>query len=96
MQSNVIVMSPDDLKQLVVEAIKEYFASMPKEEKTEQKKEFYNSKELCDLAQISQTTLWRMENDGFIVANRVGRKKLYEKEMVAGLIASGKLSKYTR
>lgn len=94
MNANFVVMSRDDVKQLVFEALDEYFASAPKE-KAEPKQEFYNSKELCDVAQISQTTLWRKEKEGVIVPSKVGRKKLYDKALVAELITSGKLAKYT-
>ena len=57
--------------------------------------EYYERSQLCDLAHISPTTLWRMEKDGLIKKVKFGRRNLYLKTDVDELLSSGKLSKYS-
>ena len=58
--------------------------------------EYYDREQLCTMAHISPSTLWRMENDGIIHKVKFGRRNLYLKADVDELLNSGKLAKYSR
>ncbi len=55
---------------------------------------FYDRDELCDLLHIAYPTLWRIEKAGLLKGVKVGRRKLYARQEVHMLIASGKLASY--
>lgn len=58
--------------------------------------EYYDRKQLCKLAHISSSTLWRLEEEGLIKKMKFGRRNLYSKADVDIILASGQLAKYNR
>jgi hypothetical protein len=68
--------------------------TMPQE--SEQPSEYYTRDELCHMAHISPTTLWRMEQEGLVPKVKFGRTNLYPRKEINDLLASGKLNKHTR
>ena len=55
---------------------------------------YYDRDELCGQLHISFPTLWRIEKAGLLKGVKVGRRKLYARQEVHMLIASGKLASY--
>lgn len=47
--------------------------------------------EVCQLAHITETTLWRLEKAGTIRKIKLGRKNLYSRQDVEELLGSGGL-----
>lgn len=84
------------------ELLDEYFVShevtaMVKSQPSPKGEEqYYDRDEVCRLAHVSYTTLWRMEKDGVIEKHKVRRRNLYLRKEVDDLTASGKLGKYSR
>lgn len=68
--------------------------TMPQE--SDPPSEYYTRDELCHLAHISSTTLWRMEQDGLIKKRKFGKKNLYLKSEIDALLQEGKLDKCSR
>ena len=58
--------------------------------------EYYDRKQLCKLAHISSSTLWRLEEEGLIKKMKFGRRNLYSKADIDNLIKSAQLNKYSR
>lgn len=102
MESPIVLTTPEALKAMLKELLDEYFGShdLPTKAKpqTSQKGEelYYDRDEVCRLAHVSYTTLWRMEKDGVIEKHKVRRRNLYLRKEVDDLTASGKLAKYSR
>lgn len=67
---------------------------MPQE--NEEQSDYYSRDELCRLAHISSTTLWRMEQEGLVPKVKFGRTNLYPRKEINDLLASGKLNKHPR
>ena len=67
---------------------------MPQE--NEKQSDYYSRDELCRLAHISSTTLWRMEQEGLVPKVKFGRTNLYPRKEINDLMASGKLNKHPR
>lgn len=67
---------------------------MPQE--NEKQSDYYSRDELCRLAHISSTTLWRMEQEGLVPKVKFGRTNLYPRKEINDLLASGKLNKHPR
>ena len=67
---------------------------MPQE--NEEQSDYYSRDELCRLAHISSTTLWRMEQEGLVPKVKFVRTNLYPRKEINDLMASGKLNKHPR
>lgn len=53
---------------------------------------YYTRAELCQLAHITESTLWRLEKAGIIKKIKLGRKNLYSRLDVEALLRSGGFS----
>ncbi len=99
MDTSLISINVEGIQQVVRQAIRE---EIGKQVKTVLKQsesvlpEYYDRKQLCELAHISPCTLWRMEEAGLIRKLKFGRRNLYSKADVDDLLSSGKLAKYSR
>ena len=86
------------LQERIAEIVKDAIAaSLPSSQMQQDNSEdssYYTRSELCQLAHITETTLWRLEREGVIKKIKFGRKNLYSKQEVNQLIKSGKLAKY--
>lgn len=83
-----------DLKEAIRETIAEVMTS-PQQVDNE-RDTLLSSKELCNLLNVSSVTLWRMQKEGRLKPQRVGRKVVFSKNEVMALVKEGKLSKYCR
>ena len=81
------------LKLLIIEA---RLPVLEQPHESEQPSEYYSRDELCHLAHISSSTLWRMEQDGLIKKRKFGRKNLYLKSEIDALLQEGNLAKRSR
>ena len=50
---------------------------------------YYTRAELCQLAHITESTLWRLEKAGIVKKIKLGRKNLYSRLDVEALLGSG-------
>ena len=94
MNTSLISLNVDGIQEAVRQAIREEIGKQVKNMPVQP--EYYERKQLCELAHISPSTLWRMEEDGIIQKLKFGRRNLYSKAEVDNLIISGKLAKYSR
>lgn len=89
----------DGLEQAIKDAIAQAIeAKTPVKEvkESKQQSEYYTRDELCHLAHISASTLWRMEKDKLVPKLKFGKTNLYSKKVIDELLATGKLNKYAR
>ena len=89
----------DGLEQAIKDAIAQAIeANKPVKEveESKQQSEYYTRDELCHLAHISASTLWRMEKDKLVPKLKFGKTNLYSKKVIDELLATGKLNKYAR
>lgn len=102
MDNSIILTTPEALKSMLWDLLDEYFNSHDLPAQTNQRQvqkveeKYYDRDEVCRLAHVSHTTLWRMEREGVIEKHKVRRRNLYLRNEVDDLIASGKLAKYSR
>ncbi len=89
--TNLIVASglKERIAEIVKEAVAANLASQQKQADTVDKSEYYTRSELCQLAHITETTLWRLEGKGVIKKIKFGRKNLYSRLEVDALLGSG-------
>jgi hypothetical protein len=99
MNTSLISLNVEGIQEAVRQAIREEIGKQVKNvviQAEPLQPEYYDRKQLCELAHISPSTLWRMEEDGIIQKLKFGRRNLYSKAEVDNLIISGKLAKYSR
>lgn len=101
MENAIFLISKDELRDLMTETLNSYFAAHPLQQDQPSEPEddvnkYYDRSELCKLAHISSTTLWRMEKEGLVEKRKFGRKNLYLRADIDRLLATGKLHLYTR
>ena len=80
------------LEERIVAIIKEAISgNLPSPQKLEYKDDspYFTRSELCQLAHITETTLWRLEKEGIIKKIKLGRKNLYSRLDVEALLGSG-------
>ena len=81
------------LQERIAEIVKDAIAaSLPSSQKQQDNSEdssYYTRSELCQLAHITETTLWRLEKEGVIKKIKFGRKNLYSRLDVDALLGSG-------
>ena len=92
---NLIVLKESQLAEMIYETLCRCFdeRNIGKLEKPVEHG-FYERDELCEYGHISLTTLWRLEKAGVLNSVKVGRRKLYAKQDVNQLIASGQLANF--
>ena len=76
------------IKEIVKNAVNES-STQPEAAKASENSEYYTRSELCQLAHITETTLWRLEKAGIIRKIKLGRKNLYSRLDVDALLGSG-------
>ncbi|MEY8849700.1 helix-turn-helix transcriptional regulator [Psychroserpens sp. XS_ASV72] len=81
--------NPDQLKDLIVEGIREEFKELISQ-LTPQKnqEELLTRKEVCTILQCSMTTLWHWDNKDLLKPVRIGRNVRYRKSDVDVFINS--------
>lgn len=84
------------ITEAVAQAIEARLPVLEQPHESEQPSEYYSRDELCHLAHISSSTLWRMEQDGLIKKRKFGRKNLYLKSEIDALLQEGNLAKRSR
>ncbi len=81
------------LQERIAEIVKDAIAaSLPSSQKQQDNSEdsaYHTRSELCQLAHITETTLWRLEREGVIKKIKFGRKNLYSRLDVDALLGSG-------
>lgn len=95
---NIKLVTAADIKAAIKEAVAEALAE-EREKQLEAKKHeetMLNSEDAKRMLNITDVTLWRWEKEGIVTFAKVGRKKLYNKADILNLIASGKVTKYSR
>lgn len=92
--TNFVMVDMADLKEAIRETIAEVMK--PQQVDNDERDTLLSSKELCDLLNVSSVTLWRMQKEGRLQPQRVGRKVVFSKNEVMALVKEGKLSKYCR
>ncbi len=96
---NSINIRIEGLEQAIKDAVAQAIKTMLPEKEakvSEKQSEYYTRDELCHLAHISASTLWRMEKDKLIPKLKFGKTNLYPKKEIDELLMSGKLNKYSR
>lgn len=83
---NIVIISKDELRQVVADAMRMNTTPITKENDG-----YYTTNDMCKLLHITRVTLWRLRKDGLITGVKVGKKNLYDKTYVNDLIAAGKL-----
>lgn len=89
----------DGLEQAIKDAIAQAIEAktpVKEVEESKQQSEYYTRDELCHLAHISASTLWRMEKNKLVPKLKFGKTNLYSKKVIDELLATGKLNKYAR
>ena len=84
------------ITEAVAQAIEARLPIIEQPQEREQPSEYYSRDQLCHLAHISPTTLWRMEQDGLIKKRKFGKKNLYLKSEIDALLQKGNLAKRSR
>ena len=88
MQGNFIMLQKEDLKEAIAEVLETMVGkNLLKEPVPAESTEYYTRDELCARLHITYTTLWRMEKRGEIHVHKIGRRNLYSKQEVDGLIS---------
>lgn len=83
MGTNIIMLNPEELKAIIIDAIKPLISS---QKNIENEDSFITRKETADLLHISLTTLDTYTKQGLLVRYKVGHRVLYKKsEITASL-----------
>ena len=77
------------LGNIVKEAVSTSLQPSPKQTEYPDDSAYYTRAELCQLAHITESTLWRLEKSGVIRKIKLGRKNLYSRLDVEALLGSG-------
>lgn len=93
MAKNFILIDSEELELLLKKCLAEYFpsATVSKSVSADMPTKYCSRDEVCDMAHISYSTLWRMEQEGLIKKIKVGRRNLYLNSDIEDLLASGSL-----
>ncbi len=88
-----VFLQASGLKERIEEIVKDAVSTslQPSSKPTENKDDsaYYTRAELCQLAHITESTLWRLEKSGIIRKIKLGRKNLYSRLDVEALLGSG-------
>lgn len=77
------------IAQIVKEAVSDSLQPSQKPFENSEDSAYYTRAELCQLAHITESTLWRLEKAGIIKKIKLGRKNLYSRLDVEALLGSG-------
>lgn len=77
------------IAEIVKDAVAANLSSPQKQQDNTEDSAYYTRSELCQLAHITETTLWRLEKEGVIKKIKFGRKNLYSRLDVDALLGSG-------
>lgn len=77
------------IEEIVRDAVTSSFQQSQKPDEGSENLAYLTRSELCQLAHITETTLWRLEKTGIIKKIKFGRKNLYSRLDVEGLLGSG-------
>ena len=83
---------PEMIRDIVREATTEAQTKEPTKDPDESCAYFTRS-EVCQMARITETTLWRLEKEGIVKKVKLGRKNLYPRIEIEALLGSGGFSK---
>jgi hypothetical protein len=72
--------SPDELKQLIKEVIKEEFMDFKKNLEIKGSDILLTRSETCEFLKIDSSTLWSWTNKGKITCYGIGARRYYKKE----------------
>lgn len=85
-KANLLVqLSVGDLQQLIQEAIKtelKTITSLLTEKPKEKENELLTRKEVCNLLNVSETTLFHWNNDNTLPAQKIGSRVYYQKAQI--------------
>ena len=79
------------LKERIAEIVKDAVSAnlpSPQQQDNAEDSAYYTRSELCQLAHITETTLWRLEKASIIRKIKLGRKNLYSRLDVDALLGS--------
>ncbi len=76
------------LGEIVKDAVSTSLQPSPKPSENSDDSPYYTRAELCQLAHITESTLWRLEKSGVIRKIKLGRKNLYPRLDVEALLGS--------
>lgn len=77
------------IEEIVRDAVTSSFQQSQKPDEGSENPAYLTRSELCQLAHITETTLWCLEKAGVIKKIKFGRKNLYSRLDVEGLLGSG-------
>lgn len=80
---------PELIEKIVRKAMVENIHTVPEPRKSNDDSAYFTRSEVCQLAHITETTLWRLEKAGVIKKIKLGRKNLYSRLEVEALLGSG-------
>lgn len=78
-QVQIIQVTPEQLNQVVQDALKLQFDEFKKSFEPKQPDEIYSPEETSELLKISTVTLWRWTKEGKIKAHGIGGRTYYKK-----------------
>jgi excisionase family DNA binding protein len=87
-QIQITNMSPEELKELVKECIKESISKQeePKTGKEKNEEQFLSVKEVQELLKISKVTIHSWKKKGKIKPHSIGRKIFFKKSQIISLL----------
>ena len=77
---------PELIEKIVRQTMVENIHPVPEPRKTNDDSAYFTRSEVCQMARITETTLWRMEKAGVIKKVKLGRKNLYSRLEVEALL----------
>lgn len=83
----MLVISAEDLREFAHSIVQDTIKAL----KDLSEPKYFSRKELLEHLHISSRTLWSLEDQGIITAEKVGSKKLYNKTIIQKLIDEKKL-----
>lgn len=84
---------PELIEKIVRQAMAENTHPVPEPRKSNDDSAYFTRSEVCQMARITETTLWRLEKAGVIKKVKLGRKNLYSRLDVEALLGSGGFTK---
>ena len=84
---------PELIDKIVRQAMAENTHPVPEPRKSNDDSAYFTRSEVCQMARITETTLWRLEKEGIVKKVKLGRKNLYPRIEIEALLGSGGFSK---
>lgn len=91
MGTNIIMLNPEELKAIIIDAIKPLISS---QKNVENEDLLITRKEAADLLHISLTTLDTYTKQGLLVRYKVGHRVLYKKSEIIASVEKIKATKF--